>query len=90
MLHIQHTWPLSSLQLYWPQSCMVCTRADYCLQDTKFMITPGGADPGTSAGGEGQVYEGREVWTTYMEVGAGGGGENTFQLKENEAYMPRM
>ena len=52
VLHIQHTWPLSSLQLYWPQSCTVCTRADCCLQHTKF--TP---DPGTSAGGEGQVYE---------------------------------
>ena len=31
--------------------------------------------------------EGRKVWPTYMEVGVGGGGgENTFQLKENEAY----
>ena len=31
--------------------------------------------------------EGQEVWPTYKEVGAGGGGgENTNQLKENEAY----
>ena len=61
-------------------------------------FTPGGAETGTSAGGEGQVYEqvdGCEGGVavsdpTYMEVGAGGGGggggENTFQLKENEAY----
>ena len=55
-------------------------------------LTPGGAETGTSAGGEGQVYEqvdGGEGGvalsdSTYMEVGAGG--ENTFQLKENEAY----
>ena len=55
-------------------------------------FTPGGAETGTSAGGEGQVYEqvdGGEGGVavsdpTYMEVGAGGG--NTFQLKENEAY----
>ena len=59
----------------------------------------GGA--GTSAGGEGQVYEevggdeggvavlgGEEVSDpTYMEVGEGGG--KTFQLKENEAYGTR-
>ena len=59
----------------------------------------GGA--GTSAGGEGQVYEevggdeggvavvgGKEVRDpTYMEVGEGGG--KTFQLKENEAYGTR-
>ena len=60
-------------------------------------FTPGGAETGTSAGGEGQVYEqvdgGEEGVAvsdpTYMEVGAGGGGGgggNTFQLKENEAY----
>ena len=59
-------------------------------------LTPGGAETGTSAGGEGQVYEqvdGGEGGVavsdpTYMEVGAGGGGGggNTFQLKENEAY----
>ena len=57
-------------------------------------FTPGGAGTGTSAGGEGQVYEqvdGGEGGVavsdpTYMEVGAGGGGGNTFQLKENEAY----
>ena len=58
---------------------------------------PGGAETGTSAGGEGQVYEQVDVGEggvavsdpTYMEVGAGeggGGGGNTFQLKENEAY----
>ena len=59
-------------------------------------FTPGGAEAGTSAGGEGQVYDqvdGGEGGVavsdpTYMEVGAGGGGGggNTFQLKENEAY----
>ena len=61
-------------------------------------FTPGGAETGTSAGGEGQVYEqvdGSEGGVavsdlTYMEVGAGGGrrggGGNTFLLKENEAY----
>ena len=57
-------------------------------------LTPGGAETGTSAGGEGQVYEqvnGGEGAVpvsdpTYMEVGAGRGGGNTFQLKENEAY----
>ena len=61
-------------------------------------FTPGGAETGTSAGGEGQVYEqvdGGEGDVavsdpTYMEVGTGGGGGggggNTFQLKENEAY----
>ena len=45
-----------------------------------------------SAGGEGQaVYEQMDVGgvavsdPTYMEVGAGGGG-NTLELKENEAY----
>ena len=55
-----------------------------------------GAETGTSAGGEGQVYEQvdggvrgvavSDLEHTYMEVGAGGGGGNTFQLKENEAY----
>ena len=61
-------------------------------------FTPGGAETGTSTGGEGQVYEqvdGGEGGVavsdpTYMEVGGGGagggGGGNTFQLKENEAY----
>ena len=55
-------------------------------------FTPREAETGTSVGGEGQVYEqvdGGEGGValsdpTYMEVGAGG--ENTFQLKENEAY----
>ena len=50
---------------------------------------------GTSAGGEGQVYEqvgesegGVAVSDpTYMEVGAGEGRGNIFQLKENEAYV---
>ncbi len=53
---------------------------------------PGGAESAVSAGGEGQaVYEqvgegGVAVSDpTYMEVGAGGGG-NTLELKENEAY----
>ena len=50
----------------------------------------------TSAGGEGPVYEqvdGGEGGVavsdpTYMEVGeGGGGGGNTFQLKENELYI---
>ena len=59
-------------------------------------FTPGEAETGTSAGGEGQVYEqvdGGEGGVavsdpTYMEVGAGGGGGgNTLQLKENEAYV---
>ena len=59
-------------------------------------FTPGGAETGTSAGGEGQEYEevdggkgGVAVSDpTYMEVDGGGGGRggNTFQLKENEAY----
>ena len=59
-------------------------------------FTPGGAEAGTSAGGEGQEYEevdgGRGGVAvsdpTYMEVDGGGGrgGGNTFQLKENEAY----
>jgi hypothetical protein len=72
-------------------------------------FTPGGAETGTSAGGEGQEYEqmeggvaetGERVYElvdggkeggkatsdpTYVEVGGGGG--NTFQLKENEAYV---
>ena len=53
-------------------------------------FTPGRAE--TSAGGEGQEYEevdGGKVAVsdpTYMEVDGGGGGGNTFQLKENEAY----
>ena len=54
----------------------------------------GGAETGTSAGGEGQEYEevdrsGEGVAVsdpTYMEVDGGRGGENMFQLKENEAY----
>ena len=60
-------------------------------------LTPGGAETGTSAGGEGQVYEqvdGGEGGVAVsnsncVEVGAGGGGGgggNTFQLKEIEAY----
>ena len=63
-----------------------------CKYHPKF--TPGGAEIGTSAGGEGRVYEqvgGGEGGVavsdhTYMEVGAGRGEGNTFQLKENEAY----
>ena len=64
-----------------------------CKYHPKF--TPGGAETGTSAGVEGQVYEQVDGFEggvavsdpTYMEVGAGGGGGgNTFQLKENEAY----
>ena len=54
-------------------------------------FAPGGAETGTSAGGEGQVYEqvdgGEGGMTvsdpTYMEVGGGGGGGgggNTSQL----------
>ena len=61
-------------------------------------FTPGGAERGTSAGGEGQEYEevdGGKVAVsdpTYMEVDGGGGGRggNTFQLKENEAYASTM
>ena len=63
-------------------------------------FTPGGAETGTSAGGEGQEYEevdggkgGAAVSDpTYMEVdgGRGRGGGNTFQLKENEAYASTM
>ena len=60
-------------------------------------FTPGGAETGTSSGGEGQEYEevdggggGVAVGDpTYMEVDGGGGG-NTFQLKENEAYASTM
>jgi hypothetical protein len=53
-------------------------------------FTPGGAETGTSAGGEGQEYEQVDVGVavsdpTYMEVGDRKGG-NTFQLQENEAY----
>ena len=57
-------------------------------------FTPGGAETGTSAGGEGQEYEevdggeGAVSDPTYMEVDEGGG--NTFQLKENEAYASRV
>ena len=59
-------------------------------------FTPGGAETGTSAGGEGQEYEEVDGGKgsvaasdpTYMEVDGGGvrGGGNIFQLKENEAY----
>ena len=57
-------------------------------------FTPGGAETGTSAGGEGQEYEevdggGGGVAVsdpTYMEVDGGQGGGNTLKLKENEAY----
>ena len=55
-------------------------------------FTPGRAETGTSAGGEGQEYEevdGGKVAVsdpTYMEVDGGGRGGNLFQLKENEAY----
>ncbi len=56
-------------------------------------FTPRRAESAVLAGGEGQaVYEqvdgegGLAVSDpTYMEVGAGGGG-NTMELKENEAY----
>ena len=55
-------------------------------------ISPGKAESAASAGGEGQaVYEQVDVGgvavsdPTYVEVGAGGGG-NTLELKENEAY----
>ena len=55
-------------------------------------FAPGGAETGTSAGGEGQEYEevdgGRGGVAvndhTYMEIDGGRG--NTFQLNENEAY----
>lgn len=56
---------------------------------------PGGTEIGIPAGGEGQEYEqvdeGGVAATdpTYMEVGAGGG-ENAFELKENEAYASRV
>ena len=56
-------------------------------------FTPGGAESAASAGGEGPaVYEqvdgdeGGRNDPTYMEVGAGGGGTNTMELKQNEAY----
>ena len=57
-------------------------------------FTSGGAETGTSAGGEYEQVDGGEGGVavsdpTYMEVGAGGGGGrggNTFKLKENEAY----
>ena len=59
-------------------------------------FTPGEAETGTSAGGEGHEYEevdggGGGVAVsdpTYMEVDGGGGrgGGNTIKLKENEAY----
>ena len=65
-----------------------------CACSPKFR--PGGAKTGTSAGGEGQVYEKMDggeggvavSYSTYVEVGAGGGAggggkRNTFQLKEN-------
>ena len=66
-----------------------------CKCHPKFTLE--GAETGTSARGEGQVYEQvdggvrgvavSDLEHTYMEVGAGGGGGgNTFQLKENEAY----
>ena len=66
-----------------------------CKYHPKF--TPGRAETGTSAGGEGQVHMYEQVDggdPTYMEVevgggGGGGGGGNTFQLKENEAYATR-
>jgi hypothetical protein len=49
-------------------------------------FTPGGAETGTSAGGEGQEYEQVDVGVavsdpTYMEVGDRKGGGNTFQLQ---------
>jgi hypothetical protein len=50
-------------------------------------FTPGGAEIGLPAGGEGQEYDvgvGGVGDPTYMEVGDEE--RNTFQLKENEAY----
>ena len=60
-----------------------------CKCQPKF--TPGGAEMGTSAGGEGQEYEEVDGGValndpTYMEVDGRGGGGNMFQLKQNEAY----
>ena len=61
-------------------------------------FTPGGAETGTSAGGEGQEYE--EVGgggggvavsdSTYMEIEGRGGRGDTFQLKENESYATHL
>ena len=62
-------------------------------------FTPGGAETGTSAGGEGQEYEevdggkrGVAVSDpTYMEVGeVERGGTCTIQLMENKAYASRV
>ena len=53
-----------------------------CKCHSKF--TPGGAKTATSAGGEGQEYEG-VGGNIYTKVGEGRGG-NTFELQENEAY----
>ena len=58
--------------------------------------TPGGAETGTSSGGEGQEYEevdgGRGGVAvsdpTYMEIDGGGG--RVLQFKENEAYASTM
>ena len=60
-------------------------------------FTPGGAETGTSAAGEGegQEYEQMDMGEggvamsdpTYMEVGAAEG--KTFELKQNEAYATR-
>ena len=60
-------------------------------------FTPGGAETGTSAGGEGQEYE--EVGgsgggvavsgSSYMEIEGRGRGD-TFQLKENESYAAHL
>ena len=54
----------------------------------------GGAETGTSTGGEGQDYEevdggggGVAVSSpTYMEVDEGGRGGNMFQFEDNDAY----
>ena len=54
-------------------------------------FTPAVAETGTSAVGEGQVYELMDGGVavsdpTYTEIRTGGGGRNIFQLKKNEAY----
>ena len=59
-------------------------------------LTPGGAETGTSAGGEGQEYEQVDGGVavsdpTYMEVGeVEKGATCTIQLMENKAYASRV
>ena len=57
-----------------------------CKYHPKF--TPEGAEIGTSAGGEGQLYgqAASDPTYTYVDIGEQGGGESTFELKDNEAY----